>query len=191
MRSGCCGASGGTRRKNQVHFDLRGRLYELAGVDLTRIDAIEAMTAQAVVSECGIDMSRFAAEKHYSSWLGLSPNHEITAGKVRRRRTRKVRNRAAQALRVAAQSLHKSKSALGAYFRRMCSRLGPAQAITATAHKLAILIYRMLKYGREYVDQGQQAYEKQYQERTLQMLKKRVKQMGYALVDLRSGELVS
>jgi len=182
---------GGTRRKNQVHFDLRGRLYELTGVDLTRIDAIDAMTAQAVVSECGIDMSRFATEKHYSSWLGLSPNHEITGGKVRRRRTRKVRNRAAQALRLAAQSLHKSKSALGAYFRRMCSRLGPAKAITATAHKLAILIYRMLKYGMAYVDQGQQAYEKQYQERTLQMLKKRVKQMGYALVDLRSGELVS
>ena len=182
---------GGTRRKNQAHFDLRGRLYELTGVDLTRIDAIDALTAQTVVSEGGIDMSRFATEKHYSSWLGLCPNHEITGGKVRRRRTRKVRNRAAQALRVAAQSLHKSKSALGAYFRRMRSRLGPAKAITATAHKLAILIYRMLKYGTVYVDQGQEAYEKQYQERTLQMLKKRVKQMGYALVDLRSGELVS
>lgn len=182
---------GGTRRKNQVHFDLRGQLYELTGTDLTSIDGIDALTAQTVVSESGIDMSRFATEKHYSSWLGLCPNHEITGGKVRRRRTRKVRNRAAQALRVAAQSLHRSKSALGAYYRRMRSRCGPAKAVTATAHKLAILIYRMLKDGRAYVDQGQQAYEKQYQERTLQMLKRRVKQMGYALVDLCSGEVVS
>jgi transposase len=182
---------GGTRRKNQVHFDLRGQLYELTGTDLTSIDGIDAMTAQTVVSESGIDMSRFATEKHYSSWLGLCPNHQITGGKVRRRRTRKVRNRAAQALRVAAQSLHKSKTALGAYYRRMRSRCGPAKAITATAHKLAVLIYRMLKYGMTYVDQGQQTYEKQYQQRTLQMLKKRVKQMGYALVDLHSGEVVS
>jgi transposase len=179
------------RRKNQAHFDLRGRLYELTGVDLTRIESIDAMTAQTVISECGIDMSRFPTGKHYGSWMGLCPNHEITGGKVRRRRTRRVRNRAAQALRVAAQSLHKSKSALGAYFRRMRSRLGPAKAITATAHKLALLIYRMLKYGMEYVDQGQEAYEKQYRERTLQMLKKRVKQMGYALVDVGTGELVS
>lgn len=182
---------GGTRRKNQPHFDLRRRLYELTGTDLTSIDGIDAMTAQTVVSESGIDMSRFATEKHYSSWLGLCPNHQITGGKVRRRRTRKVRNRAAQALRVAAQSLHKSKTALGAYYRRMRSRLGPAKAITATAHKLAVLIYRMLKYGMTYVDQGQQAYEEQYRERTLQMLKKRVKQMGYAMVDLCSGEVVS
>jgi hypothetical protein len=181
----------GPRRKNQAHFDLRGQLYQLTGTDLTHIDGIDAMTAQTVVSECGIDMSRFATEKHFSSWLGLCPNHRITGGKVRRRRTRKVCNRAAQALRVAAQSLHKSKTALGAYHRRMRARLGPAKAITATAHKLAILIYRMLKYGMDYVDQGQQAYEKQYEERTLQTLKRRVKQMGYTLVDLRSGEVVS
>jgi transposase len=129
---------GGSRRKNRVHFDLRGHRYELTGTDLTSIDGIDAMTAQTVVSESGIDMSRFATEKHYSLWLGLCPNHQITGGKVCRRRTRRVRNRAAQALRVAAQSLHRSKTALGAYFRRMRSRLGPAKAITATAHKLAI-----------------------------------------------------
>jgi transposase len=179
------------RRKNQVHFDLRGQLHRLTGVDLTAIDGIDAMTAQTVVSESGFDMSRFATEKHYSSWLGLCPNHQITGGKVRRRRTRKVRNRAAAALRVAAQSLHKSKTALGAFYRRLRARLGPAKATTATAHKLAILIYRMLKYGLQYVDQGQQAYEKQYQQQTLHMLIKRAKQLGYAMVDLRSGELVS
>jgi transposase len=136
-------------------------------------------------------MSRFATEKHYSSWLGLCPNHQITGGKVRKRRSRKVQNRAARALRVAAQSLHKSKSALGACYRRMHGRCGPAKAITATAHKLAILIYRMLKYGMNYGERGQQAYEEQYQERTRKMLAKRVSQMGYAMVDLRSGALVS
>jgi transposase len=179
------------RRKNQVHFDLRSQLHRMTGTDLTTIDGIDAMTAQTVISESGFDMRRFATEKHYSSWLGLCPNHQITGGKVRRRRTRKVRNRAAQALRVAAQSLHKSKTALGAFYRRMRGRLGPAKATTATAHKLAILIYRTLKYGMKYVDQGQQAYEKQYQQRTLQMLVKRAKHMGYAMVDLRSGQLVS
>jgi len=181
----------GTRRKNQVHFDLRSQLHRLTGADLTRIDGIDAMTAQTVISECGIDMSRFATERHYSSWLGLCPNHQITGGKIRRRRTRKVCNRAARALRVAAQSLHRSQTALGAYYRRLRGRLGPAKAITATAHKLALLVYRTLKYGLRYVDQGQQVYEKQYQQRMLQGLAKRVKQMGYALVDPRSGEVVS
>jgi transposase len=181
----------GQRRKNQAHFDLRERLYEVTGVDLTTLPGIDAMTAQTVVSECGVDLSRFATEKHFSSWLGLCPNHEITGGKVRRRRTRKVRNRAAQALRLAAQSLQKSKTALGAYYRRMRGRLGPAKAITATAHKLAILIYRVFTHGMNYVEQGQQAYEQQYQERTRRLLAKRVRQMGYAMVDLQTGELVS
>ena len=181
----------GKRRKNQVHFDLRKQLYTWTGVDITVLPDINAMTAQTVLSESGNDMSRFATEKHYSSWLGLSPNHQITGGRVRKRRTRKVRNRAAAALRVAAQSLHKSKTALGAYYRRMRARLGPAKAITATAHKLAILIYRMLKYGMDYVEQGQKAYEKQYQQRKIQMFVKHAKQIDYNIVDPTSGEIVS
>lgn len=179
------------RRKNQVHFDLRRQLYTWTGVDLTVLPGIDAMTAQTVLSESGLDMSRFATEKHYSSWLGLCPNHQITGGKIRRRRTRRVHNRAAVALRVAAQSLHKSKTALGAFYRRMRGRVGPAKAITATAHKLAILIYRMLKYGMKYVEKGQQVYDQHYQRRTLQMLAKRVKRMGYLMVDPRSAEVVS
>lgn len=181
----------GRRRKNQPHFDLHGHLYRVTGVDLTTIDGIDAMTAQTVISECGIDMSRFASEKHFTSWLGVCPNHQITGGKVRRRRTRRVRNRAAQALRLAAQSLHRNKSALGAFYRRMRGRCGPAKAITATARKLAILIYRMLKHGMAYVDQGQQAYERQYKERNLKILRKRVEQMGYALFNPSTGEIVS
>jgi transposase len=179
------------RRKNQVHFDLRSELHRITGVDLTTIDAIDVLTAQTVISECGYDMSRFPTEKNFSSWLGLSPNNVITGGKVRRRGTRKVYNRAAHALRLAAQSLHRSKTALGAYYRRMKGRLGPPKAITATARKLAILIYRMLKYGTEYVDRGQQAYEQQYQERLLQSLRKHARQMGYEIVNIQSGEVVS
>lgn len=180
-----------TRRKNQAHFDLRERLYEITGVDLTILPGIDAMTAQTVVSECGTELNRFATEKHFSSWLGLCPNHQISGGKVLRRRTRQVRNRTAQALRMAAQSLHKSKTALGAYYRRMRGRLGPAKAITATAHKLAILIYRMFRYGMEYIEQGQELYKQQYQERTRRLLAKRVRQMGYAMVDLQTGDIVS
>jgi transposase len=181
----------GSRRKNQVHFDLHSELHRITGVDLTTIDAIDVLTAQTVISECGYDMSRFPTEKNFSAWLGLSPNNVITGGKVRRRGTRKVYNRAADALRIAAQSLHLSKTALGAYYRRMKGRLGPPKAITATARKLAVLIYRMLKYGMEYVDRGQEAYEQQYQERLIQSLRKRAHQMGYEIVNLQSGEVVS
>lgn len=179
------------RRKNQPNFDLRTRLFEMTGVDLTRIDGIETMTAQTLVSECGFDMSTFPTEKHFTSWLGLCPNNQITGGKVRKRRTRKVQNRASLALRLAAQSLHNSKSALGAFYRRMRARLGAPKAITATAHKLARLVYRMLKYGMDYVDIGQQYYEKQYQKRVIENLTKRARQMGYKIICANTGELVS
>jgi transposase len=181
----------GHRRKNQVHFNLRSELYRITGVDLTKIDAIDVLTAQTVITECGHDMSKFPTEKNFSSWMGLCSANEITGGKVRRRRTRKVYNRAADALRLAAQSLHHSKTALGAYYRRMKSRIGGGKAVTATAHKLAILIYRTLKHGMDYVDQGQEVYEQRYQERALRSLKKRAKQMGYEMVSLQSDGCVS
>lgn len=179
------------RRKNQPDFDLRGALYKTTGVDLTQIDGIDAMTAQTVISECGFDMSPFPSEKHFSSWLGLCPNNRITGGKVYGRRTRKVVNRASQALRLAAQTLHGSKTSLGAFYRRMRTRLGAPKAITAAAHKLAKLVYRMLKYGEDYVDQGQKYYEEQYKERVIKNLKNRAKQLGFQLVDESTGECVS
>jgi transposase len=179
------------RRKNQPHFDLKSRLFEMTGVDLTRIDGIETMTAQTIISECGFDMNVFATEKHFTSWLGLCPNNQITGGKVRKRRTRKVQNRAARALRLAAQSLHSSKSALGAFYRRMQARLGAPKAITATAHKLAVLVYRMLKHGMDYVDSGQKYYENKYRERVIKNLAKRVSEMGYTIVCKNTGDLVS
>ncbi len=130
--------SGRKRRKNEPHFDLRSHLIRITGVDLTRIDGIDTMTAQTVVSECGFDMSPFPTEKHFASWLGLCPNNRITGGKVKKTKTNKVSNRVARALCIAAQSLHGSKSALGAFYRRMRQRLGAPKAITAAAHATSI-----------------------------------------------------
>jgi transposase len=178
-------------RKNQVRFDLKSELIRLNGVDLTAIDGIDTLTAQTLLAECGRDPTAFPSEKHFASWLGLCPNNRITGGKVKRTQTRKVRNRAATAFRIAAQSLHHSKSALGAFYRRMNARLGAQKAITATAHKLARLVYRMLKYGQTYVDAGQACYEQHYRERLLYQLKKKAKQMGFELVANETGELVS
>ena len=151
------------RRKNQPYFDLRSELIRICGVDLTQIDGIDAMTAHTIITEQGIDMTAFPSEKHFASHLGLCPNNQITGGKIRKRKTRNVQSRAAKALRIAALSLHRNDSALGAFHRRIKGRHGPAKAITATAHKLAKIIYRMLKYGEEYVRKGSDHYEKQYE----------------------------
>lgn len=179
------------RRNNDPHFDLKGELVRLCGVDLTHVEGIDAITAYTVVTEQGIDMSPFPTEKHFASHLGLCPNNQITGGKIRKRKTRKVQSRAAKALRVAAQSLHHSDSALGAFYRRMKARHGPAKAITATAHKLAKLIYRMLKYGEDYVDKGAAQYESQYREQKLSNLVKQARRMGYELLDMQTGEVLS
>ena len=180
-----------TPRKNQPRFDLRAELVRRTGVDLTRIDGIDAMTAFTVISECGIDMTRFRSEKAFASYLGLCPHNRITGGKVKGARTKRIRQRAATALRVAAQSLHASHGALGAYYRRMRHRLDPAQAITATAHKLARLVYRMLRHGQQYVDRGMDAYERDLQERTVKSLKRKAKHLGYTLVSLSEAGAVS
>lgn len=163
-------------------FDVRGELYRITGVDLTAIAGISEITVLKVLSETGTDMSRWKSEKHFSSWLGLSPGNKTSGGKILSKKTKRTANRASSALRMAAYSLSNSKSALGAYYRRMRSRHGSPKAITATAHKLARLIYSMLKNGREYVEQGQDYYEKQYKDRVLKNLKRRASQMGFELV---------
>jgi len=117
-------------------------------VELTRIDGIDVTTALAVISETGADMSRFPSDKHFASWMGLCPGTKITGGKVMSGKTKRCANRAAQALRLAAAALRTSQSALGAYFRRMCSRMDKPKAVTAAAHKLARLIYTMLTKAR-------------------------------------------
>jgi transposase len=170
------------RSRNAPKFDLRAQLFKMCGVDLTRIDGIDMTTALAVVSETGADMSRFPSVRHFTSWMNLCPGTKISGGKVLSSKTRRCANRAAQALRLAAAALRTSQSALGAYFRRMCSRMDKPKAITATAHKLARLIYTMLTKGEEYTDKGQDYYEERYRERVLRHLSKRAQALGMTLV---------
>ncbi|MBI2745973.1 MAG: IS110 family transposase, partial [Burkholderiales bacterium] len=151
--------------RNKPKFDLRTRLYQMCGVDLTRIDGIDVCTAMTVLSEVGVDMSKFPTAKHFAAWLGLCPGTKISGGKVLGSKTQKCANKTAQALRQAASCLKNSQSALGAYYRRMCAKMDKPKAITAAAHKLARLIYSMITKGEEYVDQGQAYYEERYRQR--------------------------
>ena len=171
-------------QKNAPRFDVQGQLYRMTGVDLTRIDGVDAYTALKVVSEIGTDMTKWPSAKHFASWLGLSPNNRITGGRVISSKTKPSANRAAAALRLAANALHRSDSALGVFLRRKKAQLGAPKAITATAHKLARLIYSMLRYGQEYVDAGAEYYERQYQQRALCSAKHRAAQLGYELVPI-------
>ncbi len=167
--------------RNSVRFDARAALFEASGVDLTRIPGIDTSTALKVISEVGADLGRFASVKHFTSWLGLCPGTRISGGKVLSSATKPCANRAAQALRMAAQTLRKSQSALGAYHRRMCARMDRPKAITATAHKLARLVYFMLTKGQAYVEAGQQYYEERYRERVVQNLTRRAHDLGFEL----------
>lgn len=168
--------------RNAPKFDLRTRLFQMCGVDLTRVDGIDVTTALAVVSETGADLSRFRTSKHFASWLRLSPGTKISGGKTLSGRTLPSANRAAQALRLAAAALRTSQSALGAYYRRLCARMDRAKAVTAAAHKLARLIYAMLTRGEEYADQGQAYYEERYRQRVVANLSRRAQQLGLRLV---------
>jgi transposase len=170
------------KRRNQPQFNVREEAFRISGVDLTEIDSINESAALSLIAEIGVDMSPWKTEKHFASWLTLCPNNKISGGKVLQRRTRKSASRARDILRLCAQSLKESRSALGAYCRRLCVRLGPAKGITATAHKLALLVYRMLKFGRHYVDIGQDRYEQMYKERALKNLARKAKDFGFQLV---------
>jgi transposase len=147
------------RRATEPRFAARAPLFRLAGGDLTAIEGIDENTALVLLSEIGTDLHRWPTEKHFAAWLGLCPHPKISGGKILSRKVRPSANRAATALRLAAQCLHHSHSALGAFFRRLQARLGAPKAITATAHKLARLVYRLLKYGEDYVAQGMAEYE--------------------------------
>jgi transposase len=175
-------ARGRKAGRGALSFDARQPLQRLTGVDLTRIDGIDAPTGLKLVAEIGLDMTRWPTEKHFASWLGLAPGSKVTGGKQRSGRTKPCASRAATALRLAAHSLHHSRSALGAFYRRLKGRLGAPKAITATAHKLARLIYRMLRFGTEYVDSGQDYYEQRYQSRVVAHLMRRAQQLGYQLI---------
>jgi transposase len=168
--------------RNAPNFDLRSHLYRISGVDFTQIDGLEALTVQAIIAEVGLDPTRFATSKHFTSWLGICPGSNISGGKILSSKTRKVINRASTAFRIAAQSLANSRTALGGFYRRIRSRSGAPIAITATAHKLARIFYHLWTTGEDFVDAGVDAYEQKYQQRVVKHLKQRAKQMGFDLV---------
>jgi transposase len=169
-------------QKNEVRFGARALLFKMSGVDLTVLEGISETTALVILSEIGLDLSAFPHEKNFISWLGLCPQHRGSGGKIFKRRTRRGANRAARALRMAAQSCHHAKNALGAFYRRIQARAGGAKAIVATARKIAERVYRMLKYGQEYVRQSEEAYEAAYQLRVTKSLAKKAASLGYRLV---------
>ena len=170
-----------THSKNAPASDGRQALYDLLGVDLTAVDGLHGSTVQPIVSEIGTDMGTWPSEKHVCSWLGLAPHHDITGGRVVRRRTLKVRNRAAQALRMAAQALSRSQTALGAFYRRIRARAGPERAVTATAHKLARIIYHLLKQQQPSAPLSAEVDAPQQRDRAVRQLERRAARLGFTL----------
>jgi transposase len=164
------------------NLDLRGELYRTTGVDLTSIDGINVLTAQTLTAEVGSDMSRFETEAHFVSFLGLCPNNKISGGKVIGREKRKTVSRAGRALKMGAATLLRSKSYLGAQYRRLRTKLGAPKAMKAMANKMARIAYRMMKYGEDYVDRGNDFYEEKYRNQQVRMLTKKAVELGLQVV---------
>lgn len=178
-------------RDNEPRFEIRTPLHQLtSGVDLTQIDGIAPYTALKLVSEVGTDMRRWATEKHFTSWLTLAPKNKISGGRLLSSRTQPSANRAAAILRMTAMSLGRTQTALGAFYRRLAARIGKPQAITATARKLAILVYRALKGELVYRDPGADAYDIQQRTRVLRRLRHRAATLGFDLVNRETGEVL-
>lgn len=175
-----------SRRKNQPYFDARTMLNDMVGIDLTAIDGLESSSVLSILAETGIDMSPWSGAKSFAAWLALSPNDRITGGKPIRTKGRTIHpNRAAQAFRLGAQTLEHAQCGLGAFFRRVRVRLGRRGAIKATAHKLAVIFYSMLKNRTEYHDPGIDYYEQRYRENLLKSLTKKAQTLGYSLTALQ------
>jgi transposase len=169
------------RDRLRAGVDVRSQLYRQAGVDLFRLPALGADHLLMLAGEVGFDMTPWPSQKHFTSWLALCPGTKKSNGKVLSRRTKRSANRAAHTFRLAAATLARSKTALGAFYRRIRARVGAPQAVTATARKLAELYYSLLKHGEEYVEYGQEAYEQKYRERRLQNIQKQALELGYHL----------
>jgi len=172
--------------KLRGEFDARQILANWAGVDLTRINGLGLTAVLKILSELGPDLSRFETVKHFCSWLGLCPGTKISGGKVLSAKTKRSANRVRQALKMAAMSLSHSDSALGAFYRRLCSRMDKPSANTAVAHKLARMVYFMLTRGEDFVDQGQQRYEEQQHQRSVAALRRRAAALGF---DINSASM--
>lgn len=168
-------------RKNHPPFNVNDELLRMTGLDFTKVPGMDGLTIQTIIAEVGLDAGRWPSEKHFTSWLGLSPANKITGEKVISARTRKVNNRAAHSFRLAAYAVSNTQTALGAYCRRLKARLGSPKALTACARKLAFIFYHLLKYGHGYVERGMEQYERLYEQRTLKSLQKKASELGYQL----------
>lgn len=176
---------------NDPHFEIRTPLHQLTGgVDLTQIDGIGPYTALKLIAEIGTDMDRWATEKHFTSWLTLAPKNKVSGGRLLSSRTEPSANRAAGILRMAAMTLGRGQTALGAFYRRLAGRIGKPQAITATARKLAVLVYRALKGELCYRDPGADAYDLQQRTRVLRRLRQTATKLGFDLLNRDTGEIL-
>ena len=169
------------RPANALTFDVRAALHALLGVDLTQIPGVGPYVALKLVGECGTDMSRWPTAKHFTSWLTLAPGNKVSGGKVLSSKTRRSANRVAALLRLAAVTVGKTDTALGAFYRRLGARAGKAKAVTATARKIAVLFYNTLRYGMAYADPGASYYEARYRQRAVANLRRRAKSLGFTV----------
>jgi transposase len=172
------------RKSNDVRFEATSPLFKALGVDLTLIDGIDVGTALVILAEIGVDVSRFPTEKHFASWLRLCPPQNESNKTNRRRGHRKATNRVTIALRMCAQSIGQTMTPMGLFYRRIRSRIGALGAVKATAHKFACLVYRMLKYGQEYVTQSMEEYEAKVRANILKSLKRKAAALGFQLSPL-------
>jgi len=170
------------KRKYEYGFNLTDHLKQLIGVDLTTIPGIEASTALKLISELGLDITKWPSAKHFCAWLGLCPGTKISGGTRLNSKTTHSSNKAAITLRMAASCLYRSETAFGAYLRKMKARMGPVQAITATAHKIARSIYYMMRRRENFIEFGADYYTKINEEKTLKYIKKKAEMLGYKVV---------
>jgi transposase len=173
-----------TSQPNAPAFDARAALHAILGVDLTQIDGLGPYLALKLVGECGTDLTAWPSAKHFTSWLALAPHNKISGGKVLSSKTRRTSNRAASLLRLAAGTVGRTDTALGAFYRRLSARVGKAKAITATARKIAVLFYNTLRHGMTYADPGAAYYEDRYKQRVLRNLQRRAKSLGFVLQEV-------
>jgi transposase len=169
-----------TKQPNAINFDVRKALFQLIGIDLTQIHGIGPFLALRLIAECGTDLSKWRTAKHFTSWL-TSPGCKISGGKVLSAHSRKSKNRLAAHLRLAAVTVGKTNTALGAFYRRLAARIGKAKAVTATARKIAILFYNAMRFGMNYSDPGADHYEQKYRERVIKQLHRRAAEFGFEL----------
>jgi transposase len=175
------------RHANAPAFDVRAALQAVLGVDLTRIHGIGPYLALKLVGECGTDLAAWPSAKHFTSWLCLAPSNKISGGKVLSSRTRRSGSRAAALLRLAAVTVGRTATALGAFYRRLSARIGKAKAVTATARKIAVLFYNAVRHGMDYADPGAAYYEERYRQRVLLNLQRRAKALGYVLQQVEAS----